>query len=286
MTTARRTSRIALQVGISKWVLAALCVATTLSLEAPAEAAVFFNDSVHAGSPANATNYSGYMADGGGFETPSGLLRDFTTGVYSSITATLSGTNISGSISGAPSVGTDAYDVFNGKVNLGDWSTSYNSSSSGWSYQVTFTGLDPSKTYEFVTTANRNNASYAGNGSTSRWTEFSIVGADTYTNASTAGVTEISPDVVEFNTGYNTVNGYVARWTGITAADGSFTVISQNVGAGGPGEANKSYGMEGFMLAEAAVAPAVPEPTSIAVWSLLGIAACCAGWWRRRKRAV
>lgn len=222
---------------------------------------VAYNDCVHAGSPANATNYSGYMADGGGFETPSGLLRDFTTGAFTSVTATLSGSNISGSISAAPSAGTDAYNVFNSIVNLGDWSTSYNSSSTGWYYEVTFTGLDPGKTYEFVTTANRNSASYAGSGSSSRWTQFSITGADSYTNSSSTGVTEITEDVVQFNTGYNTVNGYVARWTGISAADGSFTVRSSNVGAGGPGEANKSYGMEGFMLRESNLVQ-IPTPGS------------------------
>ena len=231
-----------------------------------------YNDAVHAGSPANATNYSGYMADGGGFETPSGLLRDFTTGVYSTITASLSGSNISGSISAAPSSGTDAYDVFNGKVNLGDWSTSYNSSSVGWYYEVTFTGLDPTKSYEFVTTANRNNVAYVGDGSASRWTKFSIIGADIFTNASTAGVVEISADVVRFNTGYNTLNGYVARWTGITAADGSFTVRSENVGVGGPGEPIKSYGMEGFMLAETMSTAAIPEPASVLVWGLITVA--------------
>jgi len=62
---------------------------------------------------------------------------------------------------------------------------------------------------------------------------------------------------------YNTLNGYVARWTGVTAADGSFTVISQNIGAGGPGESIKSYGMEGFMLAQ------VPEPATMALLGLV-----------------
>jgi hypothetical protein len=218
---------------------------------------VAYNDCVHAGSPPNATNYSAYMGDGGGFETPSGLLRDYATGNWTSVTATLTGANISGSTSGAPLAGTDAYNVFNGKVYLGDWSTSYNSSASDWYYQVTFTGLDLGKTYEFVTTANRDSSSYTGDGSSSRWTKFSIIGADTYTNSSSVGVVEISEDVVRMNTGYNTVNGYVARWTGITAADGSFTVISENVGAGGPGEPIKSYGMEGFMLTEVPVSPTV-----------------------------
>ncbi len=257
----------------------ALAIGAVLAMTSAATAGfVAYDDTVHGGSPANATIYSGYMADGGGFETPSGLLRDYASGLYTSVTATLSGSNITGSISGAPNSGTDAYGVFNGKVNLGDWSTSYNSSGSGWYYEVTFTGLDPTKEYEFVTTANRNSISYDGSGSASRWTKFSIIGADTYTDASTSGVVEISPDVVEFNTGYNTVNGYVARWTGITAADGSFTVRSENVGAGGPGEPNKSYGMEGFMLAEA-----VPEPSSI-VLGLFAVASLSVAVGRRRAR--
>ena len=253
-------------------VLALLCLAVAAQADWTA-----FNDCVHGGSPPNATIYSAYMGDGGGFETPSGLLRNYGTGAWTSVTATLTGSNISGSISAAPSSGTDAYTVFNGKVNLGDWSTSYNSSSD-WYYQVTFTGLDTTKAYEFVTTANRN-----GSYSTERWTKFSIVGADTYTNASTLGVVQISPDVVRFNTGYNTLNGYVARWTGITAADGSFTVKSQNVGIGGPGEAYKSYGMEGFMLKEVVGAgPVVPEPMSLML-GIMGLGSV-AGFKRLRRK--
>ena len=257
--------------------LMTICAVVTMILAFSGTASadfIAYNDAVHGGTGGNTTIYSAYMGDGGGFEDPDGFLKDFNTGLFTSVHVDMTGSNISGSNSAAPDAGTDAHDAFilTGGVNLGDWSTSYNSSSTDWFYQVAFTGLDPSKTYEFVTTANRNSASYAGDGASSRWTKFSITGADTYTNSSTPGVVEISPDVVRFNTGYNTVNGYVARWSGITAADGSFAVISQNVGVGGPGEANKSYGMEGFMLVE------VPEPMSLGLLALGGL-----GLLRRKK---
>ena len=63
------------------------------------------------------------------------------------------------------------------------------------------------------------------------------------------------------NTGYNTEVGCVVRWINVTAVDGEFTGISQNVGADGPGEPNKSYGMQGFMLEETD-----PLPTETSSW--------------------
>jgi len=263
--------------------IALMCAAMLIQavglMSAQADLVTSYNDCVHGGSPANTTIYSAEMGDGGGFENPSGYLKDFATGLYTSVWVDMTGSNISGSTSAAPAAGTDAYNVFNGKVSLGDWSTSYNSSSSDWYYQVTFTGLDPNKTYEFVTTANRDGSSYGGDGASSRWTMFSIIGADTYTNSSSAGVVEVTADVLKMNTGYNTVNGYIIDWTGISAADGSFTVISQNVGTLGPGEPIKSYGMEGFMLAETA---AIPLPSTLA---LLGTGLAGLLIYRRRQTA-
>ena len=96
-----------------------------------------------------------------------------------------------------------------------------------------------------MTTANRRNTY-----DPPRWTQFSIIGADTYQNVSSSGVVEVSEDVVKMNTGSNTTEGNVVAWIGITSAGGSFTVRSENVGTGGPGEQYKSYGMQGFMLVE------------------------------------
>jgi hypothetical protein len=190
---------------------------------------IAYNDCVHASGDPNITQWSGYLMDGGGFEVPSGPLKDYATGSILPVVATLECSNVSSSISSLPDAGTDANTIFGFFPDFGP-SASYNSSSFDWYYLVTFTGLDPSKTYEFVTSANRNGASYAGDGASSRWTKFSLVGADTYTNTSSVGVVEITPSVVIMNTGYNTVNGCVVRWSGIAAADGEFAAISENVG--------------------------------------------------------
>ncbi len=81
--------------------------------------------------------------------------------------------------------------------------------STGWYVDVTLTGLDISKTYTFATSANRASSSYTRN------SKFTLSDVTDATNASTSGVTVNSNLSVSFNTGYNTVNGYVARWTNI-----------------------------------------------------------------------
>ena len=48
------------------------------------------------------------------------------------------------------------------------------------------------------------------------------------------------------------VNGSAVCWKDIAASDGGFTVRSENVGVEGPGEPNKSYGLQGFMFKELA----------------------------------
>lgn len=188
--------------------------------------------------------------------TSSGLLVDYATGSNTPVTVavTTSGTvNYSGSepqYDGTESAeGTDAYNTFHGIVNpigLIQWTanTPY--------LDLTFTGLDSSKTYTFATTANR-----AGGGSTyvSRETKFTISGVDSATNSSTSGVTTIDSSSVRFSTGENTANGYVARWTGINpGTDNSFSVRIQGYSSG------TSYGPSVFMLAEEA--PAGPTITT------------------------
>ena len=204
-----------------------------------------YNDCVASGS-GNAANVTGFN-----WSNTTGNLLNYSDGTDTGISVTMDASNVSGwSPPGTLDTGTDAYDTFGGIVNI-DEIASYNSDTN-WYYQVTFSGLDPAKSYAFITTANRNNVSYDGSGAASRWTEFTITGADSYQQISSTGVIEVAEDVANMNTGYNTVSGCVVAWTDITAADGTFTVRSENVGAGGPGEANKSYGLQAFKFVELA----------------------------------
>lgn len=239
-----------------------------------------YNDA--AGLPGGASNITYYNGFTGG--TSNGFLVDYSTGIFTSVTATLTAVNNYNELrfGAMPAIGTDAYNTFNGKIDLGAVA-SYEYRDSNWSYEVTFTGLDSTKYYEFVTTANRNSDAYDGDGSDPRWTKFSIIGADTFTNSSSSGVTEITADVLKMNTGYNTDNGYVIAWSGISAAGGSFTVRSENVGLDGPGNAYKSYGIQGFKLAETGSVPVVPEPVS-SVLFVVGAAALGLGRFRKMKR--
>ena len=146
---------------------------------------------------------------------------------------------------GEAASGTDAYNVFHGIAQL----IGGGKFSSGSSYvYITFSGLDPAKTYTFATTANRNDSDY-----TARMTKFLLTDATTATNASTSGVTKstttFTDDGTTFCTGYNYTNGYVARWTGIQpGSDGDFQLQVTNVSD--TPTTNQSYIPSVFMLAE------------------------------------
>ncbi len=163
------------------------------------------------------TTYEGYT------NGASGLLVKYADGSNTPVTVTVktSGTvdeQISSDYYGAEAnAGTDAYTTFHDYVNMVG---GIRLGSSDAYVELTFTGLSPSNTYTFATSANRANSEY-----TDRITSFEISDADAAINASTSGVTVTDNQHVSFCTGYNTENGYVARWTGVNAGtDGDFTV--------------------------------------------------------------
>ncbi len=108
---------------------------------------VALNDCVNMSFGPYVTSYSGYLADGLGYETPSGLLVNSATGAYTTVIATLEAQNVIGGNGTGSNPGTDARNVFGDPQSREDvgvhlaGSASYRLASD-WYYKVTFTGLD------------------------------------------------------------------------------------------------------------------------------------------------
>jgi hypothetical protein len=187
----------------------------------------------------NITTYVGYT------NNTTGLLKNYATGENTAVTVTVttSGTVASQLASdqyGAETnSGTDGYSTFHGIANMVGGMRLGTSSSY---IDLTFTGLNAANTYTFATTANRANSA---SDYITRRTKFTLSDVDAATNASTSGVKVTDNLNVVFSTGYNTVNGYVARWNSINpGSDGDFT-IRFAVDSG-----TYAYGPAVFMLQE------------------------------------
>ncbi|MBN1671469.1 MAG: lamin tail domain-containing protein [Kiritimatiellae bacterium] len=150
--------------------------------------------------------------------TESGNLVDVHTGQTAPATVTLNdgGGGPYLTQGAGPSAGTDAYAVFNGKVDCAGV-ISY-----GENLTITFGNLDASLRYEFVLFANRDNSAY-----TDRFTTATLSGADAFENHSTAGAQYLgtADPATVICSGWNTQNGFVTRYANIDAgADNAFTV--------------------------------------------------------------
>ncbi|MEX2187438.1 MAG: hypothetical protein WD875_11610, partial [Pirellulales bacterium] len=126
---------------------------------------------------ANATAFAGNGVS-------AGPLRNIATGATTGITLTVTASGITyAGTSAAPAAGTDAANIFGPFV---DFSTGAGTSlelDGADTYTHAFSGLDPVKSYDFAGTAVRGNEPY-----TRRWTLVTLVGADAFTPAHSAGV--------------------------------------------------------------------------------------------------
>jgi hypothetical protein len=182
--------------------------------------------------------------------TTTGLLKKNIDGSSTGITATFTknGTLQTTTNGVTSDSGTDAYNTFNGIVNTAGV---INGTASGWWVDLTFTNLDPAKTYTFATTNVRDGGYSDRNG------QYTISDQTGAINASTTGVTIVNNESVWFNGGTNKAQGYVVRWVDINpGSDGDFTVRAQAQGTNVNG-----YGQSVFMLAEEVTPTATPTPT-------------------------
>ena len=222
-------------------------VTATFVESAPVTGWIAYNDLNNLLST-NAPNVTEYT-----YEATNAVLKNYLSGA--NLTVTMTGSTFGSTLNGydpqdngdnVTNTASDAYQVFNGIVDLAGV---MELDAADWDNILTFDNLDPAKSYAITLTTNRDNTSYANQ----RFSRVTIEGADTFTNASSTGVIVYGEDSVSFSAGYNTLNGYVAKWTGVTAgADGSFSIKSEwdNTQAG-----TKGYAMSAFRLEEETGAP-------------------------------
>ncbi|MBN1676797.1 MAG: Ig-like domain-containing protein [Kiritimatiellae bacterium] len=145
--------------------------------------------------------------------TRSGRLVDFDTGAETDVTLTVDGgAGIYENQGLHPAAGTDAHDVFDGKLDA-TGTLSYGTDN----LVLSLSGLNPLLRYELVLYSDRDNADYTG--ATSRWHYATLSGAGGLRNASSEGTTvttAIMPnDTTVYNAGLNNPYGYVTRFTDI-----------------------------------------------------------------------
>ncbi|UCC99423.1 MAG: discoidin domain-containing protein, partial [Phycisphaerales bacterium] len=190
-------------------------------------------------------------------------LMDFQTGAMLTVTMTgeiVGDGDTNGDVypnnGGNCNTGTDADNVFGGILDL----TGGNELDTTAEHKaIIFNGLNPVMSYTITLTSNRANAPY-----TNRWSTVTIEGADAYTYAASAGVLKLSEAAGEFCVGYNTVDGYVMKWTDISCgADGSFSIKSENADRGGKGYAMMAFKLEEFALGNATDPSPADEVTDV-----------------------
>jgi hypothetical protein len=233
---------------------------------------VAYNDCIRGSGDGTAANVTNWTIYNGFTSQTSGLLRDFDSGLPTSVSATftwnssagLAYSSTSGSADGEsqPRPGTPAYEVFGGIVDFSNQLIMFGSA--GWWVKIDFTGLNPDKKYSFVTTA------ICGAVYSDRITLFTLSNHLSADNNSSDGVYLKNGDQTMLLAGGNHLDttGYVVRWDNIRVADqgdgtGRFSVQAQAYGAN-----YRAYPFGGFLLEEIGnMAPSVDAgPDRILSW--------------------
>jgi hypothetical protein len=140
-------------------------------------------------------------------------------------------------VGSTPDAGTDAYTVFNGKVDFSGTILGQ-SDNPGWFVEITFSNLNPAKKYTFVGSAFQNTED------PTRISMCTIQGAYAFTNNSSNGIYYKNGDITKFRPCDNSNEGYVVRWDDILpGADGQFIIRTE-----ADPEADGGLPLQGFML--------------------------------------
>lgn len=205
------------------------------------------------------------------FNNPaSGALVNFANGANVGVTVTLTPSNgysyFQYNNTSNPPVGSDAYNVFNGKIGTTNYQVISLGTSNIGPYTIRFTGLDSNSAYSFVYVGTRgfNSAQYLD-----RIMSMTVADVDLFTNNSTAGGTNFGryqADDSNERAGGN-INGEVWRFDGLkSGVDGDMQFELYARGTNGQA-ANIYFG--GFMLQAfdgTNVGGGTPPPSGDAYW--------------------
>jgi hypothetical protein len=199
---------------------------------------------------------------------------DFATGQDTAVDFSIAGANdVVGTSAGAvlpPASGTPADSLFSSSgINLGEGTMVEGGNNGSGATTLTFDGLNPDWRYDVALYGDRD----ANSDGIER---FTLIGADEATNSSSSGI--ISDFITDLETRPNSTTGDVVRWTEVAPGmDGVFFIeIDPEVSSA----SNIAY-ISAVRFAGAAPA-AVPEPSTIALWSLLGVGLGSYRRWRSR----
>ncbi|MDR4498059.1 MAG: alkaline phosphatase [Candidatus Scalindua sp.] len=216
-----------------------------------------YNDLAWAAGQLNTNVTTITSPNGGSGLQSSGELMNFDTGSGTGVTLTVTGGDFNGSShatlhSGTPASGTDAYNVFNGKLTAFGTVSYLNLSPPAGNLVLTFGGLNPGKLYELVFYAHRNNYG---------WDRASLVtlsGALSFTNQSSdatgnpgepGGAIFSGPGDSSTRLPADNDNGYVARFTEISPGSDGVVVLTISFN-GTPGFEYKGLYANAVMLSE------------------------------------
>lgn len=193
------------------------------------------------------TNITKFTSPVGGSGLPdTGLLKDFTSGLDTGVTLTVTGGHFLGAaqaVQGANPTTGDAFTIFDGKVS-GQGVLSYIDDVNN-SLVLTFTGLTPSKRYDLSFFAHRN-----ANG----WDRASLVtisGQEAFTNISSVandnpsepgGVIFSGPTDTSTRLPADNDNGYVARWSDVSPGSDGIVVLTISFDGNGASQYTGKYG--------------------------------------------
>ena len=202
----------------------------------------------------NITRYTTVSGSGDPPDGDSGFLIDYETGLLTDVRLSVTGGDWNGTshteVGSIVGLDTDAVAEFQGIVDL-EGIISYGSSD----IELTFSGLDPFKSYELVAFGNRGKSLYS-----KQLSKTTLLGATSFSNESSVGSLFSSPldNTTVIDSGFNTLNGYISRFTNIDpGTNGVVTLVQSD---GGSVEAPRFYA-NAICLEEIAPAP-VSQVTS------------------------